>query len=643
MSSNSLTEPYQLGNLMLPNRVVMTTVKLGYATSESKVTKRHIAFYKRRAQGGVGLITTEPLYIQPNGRELPTQLGIHSDQLIHGLQEIVEAVHDAGGLIMAHINHAGRAANPKLVTAAELVSASEVFCPSRQTTPRALNSAEINEVVAAFSAAARRVHEAGFDAVEIPFSHGYLIHQFLSAHTNRRDDEYGGGLEDRLRFGKEVIAAVRSQVGADFPLVVRINAIDYVNGGLTIEDAIQIARSLQAMGVTALSVTSGTMCESVPFCLYPTGTPKANLLPMAAKIREAVILPVIVAGRIRTPAVAREALAASQADLIGLGRPLLSDPDWVRKTEAGDEETILLCAACHQGCLAQLRVGKGTGCSFNPETGHEETYEITTAPQPRQVMVVGGGPGGLEAARVAARRGHHVTLFEQEDRLGGQLHSAAMPPHKEGFMDIIHHFELMARRAGVEIRLNTKVTKEMVESLRPDVAILATGGIPLTVPFPGLEETNWFPALDVLEAVAEVRSSSVLVIGGGLVGLETADFLCGQGRKVTLVEMLPDVGSDMDLLAKAMIMKRLNKNQVAIHTNTKIVRLEKDIAIAKKEEEEIRLPIETVVIAVGIRPNRELPDALTGNDVEVHVIGDAVEPRKALDAVYEGFEIACGL
>jgi len=643
MGSSSLTEAYQLGKLTLPNRVVMTPVKLGYGTSEGAVTKRHIAFYARRARGGVGLITTEPLYVQANGRELPTQLGIHDDRLVHGLRELVEAVHDAGGRMMAHINHAGRAANPKLVAAAELVSASGVFCPANQVTPRALDRAGIHEVVAAFGAAARRVREAGFDAVEVPFSHGYLIHQFLSPHSNHREDEYGGEWEDRLRFGKEVIAAVLSQAGADLPLVVRLNATDYVEGGLTIEDGLRLARSLQTMGVTALSVTSGAMCESVPFCLYPTGTPKANLLPMAARFREAVTLPVIVAGRIRTPAVAREALTASQADLIGLARPLLADPDWVRKVEAGDEEAILLCAACHQGCLAQLRVGRGTGCAFNPETGHETDTGAAPAARPRRVVVVGGGPGGLEAAWVAAKRGHRVALYEQEERLGGQFHSAAIPPHKEGFLDIIRYLELMARRAGVEIHLNTKATKELVTALHPDAVILATGGIPLTVPFPGLDETDWLLASDLLEGAAEVHSPSALVVGGGLVGLETADFLSAKGKKVTLVEMLPDVGADMDQLAKAMITKRLAKNLVTIHTDSRVVRLMRNAAIVQRGEDLTRLPIETVVVAVGVRANRELPDELAESDLEVHVIGDAVQPRKALDAVHEGFEVARGL
>ena len=244
---------------------------------------------------------------------------------------------------------------------------------------------------------------------------------------------------------------------------------------------------------------------------------------------------------------------------------------------------------------------------------------------------------------VAAKRGHRVSLYEQEDRLGGQFHSAAIPPHKEDFLDIIRHLELMARRSGVEIRLNAKVTTEMVTASRPDVVILATGGIPLTVPFPGLDETDWLLASDLLEGAAAVRSPSALVIGGGLVGLETADFLSAKGKKVTLVEMLPDTGADMDQLAKAMITKRLEKNLVTIHTNSRVVRLIRNAAIVQRGEDLIRLPVETVVVAVGVRANRELPDALANSRLEVHVVGDAVEPRKALDAIYEGFEIACGL
>jgi 2,4-dienoyl-CoA reductase-like NADH-dependent reductase (Old Yellow Enzyme family)/thioredoxin reductase len=586
-----------------------------------------------------GLIASEPMYVQRNGRELPTQLGIHTDELLSGLQRLIEAVHAAGGLMMAHINHAGRAANPKLVTAGELVSASDVLCPANQVIPRPLTCGEIPEVVAAFGAAARRVRQAGFDALEIPFSHGYLIHQFLSPHTNRREDEYGGTFENRLRFGRQVIVAVRQQVGSDFPIVVRLNANDYVAGGLTIEAAIEIARNLEALGVNAISLTSGTMCESVPFCLYPSGTPKAHLLPMASRVREATRLPVIVAGRIRTPAVAREALAAGQTDLIGLGRPFLVDPDWVRKTDVGDEEAILLCAACHQGCLAQLRTGQGTHCMFNPLTGRESEIQLTRAEKSRHVMVVGGGPAGLESAYIAALRGHRVSLYEHEDRLGGQFHLAALAPHKEEFLDVIRQLSLMVARAGVDVHLGTRVTPQMVLSIHPDAVIIATGGVPLIIPFPGLNETRWLLASDLLEGAGQVETSTAFVIGGGLVGLEVADLLASQGKQVTVVEMLPEVGVDMDVLARSMLLGRLKNQGVAIHTRTRVTGLTKNEALAQQDDHAICFPIETVILAVGVRPNRELAGVLEYSGLEMHVIGDAFQPRKALEAIQEGFEV----
>ena len=650
MSSELLFQPLQVGSLTLPNRVLMTTVKLGYATPAGEVTDRHIAFYVRRAEGGVGLMTTEPLYVRRDGRELPTQLGIYDDRLVEGLRRLTDAVHEAGGRIMAHINHAGRAANPKLVPEGERISASDVLCPANGVMPRPLTVGEIAEVVDAFAQAARRVREAGFDALEIPFSHGYLIHQFLSPHSNRRADKYGGSWENRLRFGREVLAAVRAAVGDDFPLVVRMNAQDYVEGGLTLADAEVLAPALEAMGVDALSITSGTMCESVPFCLYPTGTPKANLLPMAAAIRRKVNIPVAVAGRIRSPDVAREALAQGQADWIGLGRAFLADPDWVRKTQDGDEEAILLCAACHQGCLAKLRQGYGTSCMFNPLTGREAEIEITPVKEPRRVMVIGGGPAGMEAALVAARRGHHVTLYERDDRLGGRLREAVEVPYKDEFADLIRYQQLYVARNGVKVRLQTEVTPDLVAAEAPDAVVVATGAEPIVPPFPGLEKTRWLTAYDLLDGRAEVVTESAFIVGAGTAGLETAEYLARRGVRSIVVKRKPEVGGKLDPLARAVLLKRLEKLGVEVRTGVEVVRFETDeegrtTVVARpyphaEGAPELRFPAETVIIALGLRANRSLAEALEADGrYEVHVIGDCVEPREALDAVWEGFEV----
>jgi len=648
--SSQLTEPYQLGNLTLPNRVVMTTIKLGYGNIKGEVNQRHISFYKRRAEGNVGLITTEPLYIHLNGRELPTQLGVHKDELISGLQELTESVHAAGGLIMAHINHAGRAVNPKLVPPKERVSASDVLCPANQVTPQPLTKEGIAEIVSAFGAAARRVQKAGFDALEIPFSHGYLIHQFLSPHTNHRNDEYGGSLDNRLRFGKEIITGIQTEVGNDLPIVVRLNINDYVPGGLEIDDAIEIALKLETMGVQALSITSGTMCESVPFCLYPIGTPKANLLPMAAQVKDAVSLPIIVAGRIRTPDVAREALAAGQTDLIGLGRPFLADPDWVRKTETGDEEAILFCAACHQGCLGELRLGHGTSCMFNPLTGRESEIQITPTENPLQVMVIGGGPGGMEAALIAAQRGHKVTLYERDNSLGGRLREAVAVPYKEEFADLIRYQKVFVDRNGVDVRLNTAVTPEMAAEESPDVIILAAGAEPIIPPFPGLEESRWTTAYDLLDGKREVKTETAFIVGAGTAGLETAEYLALRGVSSTVVKRKPEVGGKLDPLAQAVLLKRLESLGVDVRTGVEVIRFEnggegQTTVIARpyphrENAPELRFPAETVVIALGLSPDKLLAEKLEAQGgPQVHIIGDYMEPREALEAVLEGFVI----
>jgi 2,4-dienoyl-CoA reductase-like NADH-dependent reductase (Old Yellow Enzyme family)/thioredoxin reductase len=636
-----LTKPIKIGNLNLKNRVVMAPVKTGYATSEGQVTEDLIQYYVNRAKGGVGLIVLESAYVDLSGKEIPRQLGIYDDSMVEGLRHLITPIQEDGSKVAVYINHAGRIANP-MVTKLPLIAPSPIACPTIGVEPQGIPHEDIKKWQNTYVKAAVRAYEAGADALEIQFGHGYLIHQFFSPHTNKREDEYGGSFENRIRFGMEILDEIKKEIGADFPIIVRISADEFVPGGWTLEDAIRLAKALEDKGVAAIDVSLGSSCESSAITLQTLGTQKGLAWEFASKIKEQVNIPVIAVGRINTPELAEEILVSGKADLVALGRPLVADPLFVEKAISGRSKEIRRCAACHQGCLDELRAGRRFGCNLNPSVGKEEEIEIQKAPQPgKKVFIIGAGLAGLEAAYTAAARGHKVYIYEEKGELGGQLIAASMPPYKEELMGIVEYYKEVLPKLGVEIKLNHRVTAEEVAKLEADAIIFATGGEPIILPIPGLKEYGYMTAAEVLKEGKET-GQTVAIIGGGLIGMETADYLSEKGKKVMVIELLDEVARDMGVFEKNLLMKRLKERDVEIYVKTKLKEVNKSL-VTETPEGERKLPLpDTIVLSVGMRSNRTLYEEAKKlvPEEKLYLIGDAKEVRKIVHAISEGRNVA---
>jgi len=523
---------------------------------------------------------------------------------------------------------------------------------------------DIQMVQESFAAAARRAREAGFDAVEIIASAGYLICQFLSPLTNLRTDQYGGSWENRCRFGVEVVRKVRERVGPDFPIIVRLSGNDFVPGSNTNREAALFARELEKAGVDCFNVTGGWHESRVP---QITGElPRGGFSYLAYGIKSAVSVPVIASNRINDARVAEEILRSGQADLVNLGRQLLADPEFPNKVKEGRQAAIRRCIACNQGCMDMVFSLQEVFCAINPMAGREHEIEIKPAASPRKVLVIGGGPAGMEAARAAASRGHRVTLWEKDSRLGGQLHYATVPPGKREFINLVDYYTHSLAEEGVEVVLGQEATAEKVAAFNPDVVVLATGSRPAPAPFPIQ------PGLQVItarEALAGAPTGSrIVVIGGGAVGCETAVALAETGtlkaevvkflieneaesfetirelvnrgtKEVTLVEMEAKIGRDIGISTRWVIMKHLQRLGVNVMTQARVLQVDAQGVHVEKEGNTMVLPADTVVLAVGAVPVRDLAEELGGKVPELHIIGDAHSPRKFTEAIREGFDL----
>ena len=632
----NLFSSFQIGNLKLKNRIVMPPMATNFAGEDGSVNERHIAYYVRRARGGVGYITFEHTGVLKQGRAFPNMALIDSDQHIPPFKKLVEAVHKEGGKIVIQINHAGRQTSAS-ITGSPIVAPSAIPCPVRKEMPKELSCEEIQKIIEAFGAAALRVKEAGADGVEIHMAHGYLINQFLSPFSNKREDEYGGDADRRMRMGHEVLRAVRNKVGADFPVLCRLSADEYVDGGLKIEDSKEIAKALERNGADALHV-SACVAASGYLNHPPYYAEEGVFVHLAQGIKSVVSIPVITVGRIRTPELANRILEEQKADLISMGRALIADPELPTKALQGRMEEILPCISCNR-CIQSIRNG-ALACAVNPETGREGIFKLKKTDRPKKIWIIGGGPAGMKTAEIAALRGHQVTLYEQQERLGGRFLLAAIPPQKQVLKEFIEYLSRQLQKLPVKIVLGKPFNSTLLEKGKPDAVIIATGAKPYFPPIDGIKDSK---AISVEEALSDPMrlAKKVLVIGGGGIGAEVADHLSEKGKEVTLIEMREGIALDLVGHLQHFLNKRLREKGVRILTSTKAIRFEKEGVWVEDPQGTKRLEgFDSIVIALGSTPNDELVESLKGKVSEVYVVGDASKPREVMEALVEGEEVA---
>lgn len=633
-----LFEPIKIGNLDLENRIYMLGLEMGY-TPDFYVNERYKAFYRERAQGGAGLITIGIAFPSnmsncPRGAGITESIGIWNDSFIKGLREVADMVRGYGPKTICQLGlqyHWQKSADAP----GEMVGPSAVST-RRGAEPRELTVAEIQQIVEEFGSATKRAREAGFDAVEYHCGIGYFLNRFLSPLSNRRSDKYGGSLEKRMRFLLEIIDNARKKAGTDFTYFCRISAEEFMPGGNTLEESKQIAVHLEKAGIHCINVQMGWHEASRP--MLHNFVPAGAFAYASEAIKKTVNIPVAIGYRINDPVVAERILVEGKADLIAMARALIADPHLPRKAKEGRPDDIRPCITCGY-CLDTLMTDNPMACAVNARAGNEMEYRIEPATESRRVLVIGGGPAGMEAATIAAERGHKVTLLDENKAPGGQLPVAATVSYKG---DIARYARYLTRRlysAGVDVRCGVTANSALIVKLAPRVIVLACGATPLIPDIPGIDRPNVTTAIQVLKGEKKV-GASVLIVGSGLVGCETAEFLLEQGKKVTILEMLPRLGADIGVTTRPFLLARLRQAGAVMEANARVVEITGRGVKARRDNDEMSFEADSIVLATGMRPRRELLEELKGCTYELHTIGDCLEPRRIAEAVAEAARIA---
>ncbi|RLE15383.1 NADH:flavin oxidoreductase [Candidatus Aerophobetes bacterium] len=610
---DSLFLPISVGQVSLKNRVVMAPMVVNFAAEDGAVTQEFCDFYTARAKGGAGLIILGATYVHPDGKGFKNQLGIHHDALIPSLRKLCQCLHPFCKVVV------------------------QLSLRFRERKPEDFSEQEIQKYIHAFAQGARRAKEAGFDGVELHACHDYFINQFLSPYTNNRRNRYGGSPEKRVQVAVDTLRAVRKEVGKSYLVGCRISVDEFVPGGLTLRETKEIARRLEAEGADYIHASAG-IGETQHRMSPPMEVARGSLLPLAHEIQKSVNIPVIGVGRLDRPLVLKRALEEG-GKLAAVGRALIADPDFVRKIAENREDEIRPCIACNF-CLWQLHQQKPVRCVVNPYVG-KEGAKIVPAIQRKKVMVVGGGPAGLEAATVAARRGQRVFLFEKKQNLGGKILVGKVPPYKEPLQDFLKYLEYQVSHTEVELIIGKEVTLEIIKDYQPDEIIFATGSYPIKPEIPGINNPYVYLAEELLSSSSFV-SGTYLVVGAGLVGLETAEFITARGGQVKIIEMTDKIGEEMPPIRRKLVLERLMEAGAEIIPNTKLISVEEHRITVKKNAKIQNLgTFDFVVLATGYRSNRSLISEIRNEPFRRFEVGDCKKVRTIYEAIQEGFEAGC--
>ena len=652
-----LFQPLEIGSMKLKNRIALAPMGTSLANKDDTLSDRLINFYARIAQGGTGLITTGVAAVSKNGTVGVGMNSLYDDKYIPGFTALADAVHEAGAKLCVHLMHGGLEAYPFFTKKKRLVSPSGgIFGPNQmrfkgmdleKTTmiSSAMSHEDIKNVSDDFAAAALRAKQAGADAVELNGAQGFLLQQFYSPYFNKRTDEYGGNFEGRMRFPLEVISKVRSVVGQDFPIIFRMVATEGDGGGIGVSDAVMIAQELEKAGVDALHITAGRGISPMYWSLMMPIAEEGHtpIIDHIATIKKATTIPVIGVQRIVDPESAEDILHNDKADMVALGRGLIADPDWANKARQGKAEDIRKCIGCLQGCIGTQMTAGYANCLQNPEAGREKQMQVIRTEEPKRILVVGGGPAGLEAALVAGQRGHEVTVCEKKDRLGGQWNLAFVPPGKDDFRWVIDwRVDQINKLQNVTVQTDCEVTPETIAAIAPDVTIVATGSIPVIPAIPGAQTDRVTTAHAVLEG-KELQGRHIAVIGGGATGCETAHHLATQGKNVTIIEALPDIGTDEMPARKVWLTQQLAKKEVVVSTNTTVDEISEtgQLLVTRNGQQENMGPFDAIVMATGVRSYNPLGLMNENRLGETYVVGDAyLMATNGLDALHHASEIA---